>query len=473
MSYGDWLSQPLLNRKRVPERCCCVSNREVRLFQLNSISETFNKTTAKMVTVARKLDVIIFGATGFTGKYTVFEGIKILAGMQWGVGGRNRTKLESTLTEMSRKANVDLSHIPIVLADVDDQQSLVRMARDCRVVVNCCGPYRLFGEPVIKACLEAGTHHVDVSGEPQFLEGMQLKYHEQAKEKGVYLISACGFDSIPADMGTVFLEQQFDGVVNSVESYLLSRVRGKRELGGIHYGTWASAVHAIANMKEVGQIRRELFKTKLPELEPKLKERPVVHKSSGNKWSLPFLGADRSSVLRTQRFLYETENKRPLQMKAYISFGNLVEVMAVSFIGAIFWLLVKTVTGQNLLLNYPRLFSMGMVSHEGPSDEAMNAVNFSMHFEGRGWEEKLKDPKEKYTYPPNKILRTKVTGTNPGYGATCVALLLSAKTILREADKIPGNGGFLTPGAAFAKTNLISELCNNGFTFEVVSSSKL
>lgn len=113
-------------------------------------------------------------------------------------------------------------------------------------------------------------------------------------------------------------------------------------------------------------------------------------------------------------------------------------MIAVTFVGAIFWLLVKSTIGQNLLLNYPRVFSFGMVSHEGPSDEAMNNIHFTMHFEGRGWEEKLDSPSEKYAYPPNKILRTKVSATNPGYGATCVALLLSAKTILREVEKMPG-----------------------------------
>lgn len=118
--------------------------------------------------------------------------------------------------------------------------------------------------------------------------------------------------------------------------------------------------------------------------------------------------------------------------------SGLVEVFAISFIGAIFWLLVKTTTGQNLLLNHPRLFSLGLVSHEGPSDEAAKNTHFTMHFEGRGWEEKLASPEEKYPYPPNKVIRTKVTGTNPGYGATCVALLLSARTILQEADKMPG-----------------------------------
>lgn len=125
-------------------------------------------------------------------------------------------------------------------------------------------------------------------------------------------------------------------------------------------------------------------------------------------------------------------------LHSFFFFRGLVEVMAVSFIGAIFWLLVKTSVGQNLLLNYPRLFSLGLVSHEGPSERAMNNTTFTMHFEGRGWEEKLAEPSDNYTTPPNKVIRTKVTGTNPGYGATCVALLLSAKTILNEADKMPG-----------------------------------
>lgn len=425
------------------------------------------------MSVARKLDVIIFGATGFTGKYTVLEGIKLLANMSWGIAGRNRPKLEATLAEVGQKAGTDLSHIPIVVADLDNQPSLVKMAQDCKIVVNCCGPYRFFGEPVLKACLEAGTHHVDVSGEQQFLEGMQLKYGAAAEEKGVYLVSACGFDSIPAEMGTVFLEQQFEGVVNSIESYVFLKVEGRQELGAIHYGTWASAVNALANLEEIGPIRRELFKTKLPQLEPRLRTRPLVHKSSGNKWSLPFPGPDISCIVRSQRFFYETENKRPIQVRAYISPGGIVEVIALALVGAIFWLLVRSNFGKNLLLTYPRLFSLGMVSHKGPSDDVMRRTRFAFHFEGRGWQEKLKDPNEKYSYPPNKVIRTKVCGTNPGYGATCVALLVSAKTILQESDKMPGKGGYLTPGAAFAKTNIISELCKNGFTFEVVSKSNL
>ena len=85
-------------------------------------------------------------------------------------------------------------------------------------------------------------------------------------------------------------------------------------------------------------------------------------------------------------------------------------------------MMVKTNFGRQMLLNHPKLFSFGMVSHEGPSDEAMNNTHFALYFEGKGWEEKLASPEDKYTTPPNKVIRTKVAGTNPGYGATCVAL---------------------------------------------------
>lgn len=139
-----------------------------------------------------KLDVVIFGASGYTGKYTVFEATKVLAGLTWGVAGRSKEKLERTLAEIGKKAGQDLSTLPIIIADVGDQKSLVEMAKRAKVVVNCCGPYRFHGENVVKACIDGGAHHVDVSGEPQYMESMQVKYHEEAQQKGLYIVSACG-----------------------------------------------------------------------------------------------------------------------------------------------------------------------------------------------------------------------------------------------------------------------------------------
>lgn len=425
----------------------------------------------------RPLDLIIFGATGFTGKYTIYEGVQLLDGLKWGVAGRSAEKLAKVLREMGDKAGKDLSGTPTVIADVSDPDSLKKMAEQCRVVVNCCGPYRFYGEPVVKACIEAGTHHVDVSGEPQYMERMQHLYNEQAEKKGVYVVSACGFDSIPADMGTVFLEKEFDGTVNSVETFLETKSNKPDSGAVLHYGTWESAIFGLAHANELRGIRSQLFPTRLPNFQPRLKSRPIWHTSQvGNKgWCLPFPGSDRSVVMRSQRYFYDHDKKRPIQMKAYVNFERFVEMVAVIFFGALFATMARFNLGRQLLLKYPGVFSGGYVSHEGPSEEMMKHTEFAVYLNGEGWArgQELLEPTDQYKKPPNKQLLAKVSGTNPGYGATCVALLLAATTILNESDKMPSTGGVFPPAAAYYKTSMIEQLCQNGFKFEVLSSESI
>lgn len=104
--------------------------------------------------------------------------------------------------------------IPTIIANVRDEKSLVAMTSRAKLILNCCGPYRFLGEQVVKACIETGTHHIDVSGEPQYMERMQLEYNKPAKDKGIYIVSACGYDSIPTDMGVVFAQKKFEGNKN-------------------------------------------------------------------------------------------------------------------------------------------------------------------------------------------------------------------------------------------------------------------
>lgn len=389
--------------------------------------------------MSRPLDVIIFGASGFTGKYTIYESVNLLSHLKWGIAGRSQSRLEQVRDEMGRKADKDLKDIPIIIADVQDPESLEKMAAQCRIIVNCCGPFRFYGEPVIAACVAAGTHHVDVSGEPQYMEKMQLEYHEKAKEKGVYIVSACGFDSIPADLGVTFMEQNFDGVLNSVESYLDMEVKRPSSGSSIHYGTWESAVHGLSSADELQSLRKKLYKERLPKFTPTLRNRPVLHRSPlvGNKWCLPFMGSDRSVVMRSQRYLYETEQKRPVQMRAYFATPTLIHSFVIMFVGMVFGIMTRFCLGRSLLLRFPKIFSLGFVSHEGPSEEQMEGTTFTMSMQGRGWAEKLSSATDQYTEPPNKKIAIQVTGTNPGYGATCVTLLVAAKTILKEQEKMP------------------------------------
>jgi short subunit dehydrogenase-like uncharacterized protein len=416
------------------------------------------------------------GASGYTGKYTVYEAVKVLEGLSWGVAGRNKEKLESTLAQMGKKADTDLSKTPIVIADVNDEKSLVEMAKQAKIIVNCCGPYRHWGEQVVKACIEAGTHHVDVSGEPQYMETMQLKYNDQARQKGIYIVSACGFDSIPAEMGTIFLQEKFNGTVNSVETYLYSYPVDKtiRGVAGIHYGTYESAVYGLTHANELSGIRRQLFPTRLPRFSPQLKDRSIIHRGEvvRNRWCLPFAGSDRSVVMRSQRYFFEKDNQRPIQMRAYIAFGSLMQVIVVAFLGSVFGLFTKTSFTRRLLLNHPKFFTLGFVTHEGPKEELNENVMFTITFYGEGWKEKLSESNEEFPMPINKKMITKVSALNPGYGATCVALLLSATTILRESSKMPEAGGVFPPGAAFKNTSMIEELQKNGWKFEVIKSEE-
>lgn len=104
---------------------------------------------------------------------------------------------------------------------------------------------------------------------------MQLKYNKAAQEAGVYIVSACGFDSIPADLGIIFTQEKFEGEINSVESYLT--MTGKSDVRGpsVNYGTWESAVYGVAHMNELRDLRRKLYPNKLPPFTPKLKNRCV------------------------------------------------------------------------------------------------------------------------------------------------------------------------------------------------------
>ncbi|XP_014219458.1 saccharopine dehydrogenase-like oxidoreductase isoform X2 [Copidosoma floridanum] len=419
--------------------------------------------------MTERLDIVIFGATGFTGQYTVKEAARLAKSKSftWGIAGRRKEALESVLKEFAPEEE----NIKVITADLKDEESLKEMAKQARVIVNCAGPYRFYGEPVIKACIAAKTHHVDVSGEPQYMEKMQLEYNEAAKEAGVYIVSACGFDSIPSDLGVVFMQDKFGGEVNSIETYL--NVWNTKNVCGsssLNYGTWESAVYGVAHANELRALRTKLFPEKLPKLEPVLKTKGIVHCSAFSEgWSAVFPGSDRSVVLRSQRFFYEKYKQRPVQIQTYITFKTFFQFVMTAVVGGIFLTLSRYSFGRGLLLKYPKLFSGGLVSKENPKPEQIENTHFSITFIGKGWMDKLAEPTDQHKEEPNKEVITKVSGVNPGYGATCTTLLMSAIIILKESNKMPDNGGVLPPGAAFAKTSMIEELVKNNVKFEVVS----
>ncbi|XP_049821225.1 saccharopine dehydrogenase-like oxidoreductase isoform X2 [Aethina tumida] len=421
-----------------------------------------------------RLDMLILGATGFTGKHCIAPIAKLSKAhgrnLTWGVAGRSESKLKDVLDEVGKEIGQDLSKIPLVIADIHDDDSLKSMAEKTKCVINCCGPYRFLGEAVVKACIAAGTHHVDVSGEPQYMEKVQLEQSEEAEKKGVYVVSACGFDSIPSDLGVVFLEQKFEGTLNSVETYLKRWEEGEVAASGPagNYGTWHSAVYGLAHAAELKTIRRMLYPERLPKFEPQLQHTALPHKVDLEPgWALPFPGSDKSVVRRTQRYFYDTNSKRPVQVDTYFMVDSIWIVLLMAFFGSIFVLLTKFKWGIQLLLKYPGLFSGGLFGTENPSEEKISKYWFSITFRGKGWKGDKQDG------PENREIVGRVKGRNPAYGTTCIALVLSAIMILTEKNKLPPKGGVYPPGALFAKTTLINELNENEVTFEILSQKDI
>ncbi|XP_011862890.1 PREDICTED: saccharopine dehydrogenase-like oxidoreductase isoform X2 [Vollenhovia emeryi] len=419
-----------------------------------------------------RLDIIIFGATGYTGKYVVKNVTHMCKEqkMKFGVSGRRQKALETVVKEFAS----DIENVPIILADVKDEESLKKMTKQARVLINCCGPYTLYGEPVVKACIATRTHYVDVTGEEQFMVEMQLEYNEAAKEAGIYVVSACGFECVPSDLGIVFTQEKFGGEVNDVEVYMKMWSTSTDNKGPyLNYGTWESAIYILAYADKLQKLRNKLYPTKLPELTPKLKSRSIVHQSDVSKgWSVPlWYNPDRPLALRTQRFFYENYKERPAQVQYYGTIGSFFNLMMLAIGGLILLLMAHIACGRKLLLKYPSLFTFGLITHENPDPELWKSTQFSVTIKARGWTEKLAEPTDKHTNPPNKTVITRVSGVSPAYEATSVMAILSAITILNEAGKMPDNGGVLTPGAAFGKTSLVEQLNKHNIKFEVISST--
>ncbi|XP_077998254.1 saccharopine dehydrogenase-like oxidoreductase [Glandiceps talaboti] len=417
----------------------------------------------------RKFDVVVFGATGFTGQFVVEELARVTEkekDLKWAVAGRNKSKLDGILQQAQKETGKQLDNVEVIIADVNDGDSMAKLCQQAKLVMNCVGPYRFWGEQVVKACVENGAHHLDISGEPQFLENMQLKYHSLAKENNVYVVGSCGFDSIPADMGVLFLKEKFPGVLTTAESFLTFHSGPKGT--NIHYATWQSAIHGFADQGNLRKIRKQLNPQPLPRLEPKLPKRGALFFNPDvGKYCLPFLGADASVVRRTQRFQYENEEKRPLQFGAYFTVASLLYLIPMMVVGLMFGVLAKFKFGRTLLEKFPKLFSVGMVTHEGPTREQMATTSFTMTFFGEGFSKK----DENMTTNDMKMV-TKVAGPEPGYVATPIAIVQAGLTLLSEQEALPDSGGVYSPGAAFANTKLIENLDKHGMKFTVVSEAK-
>ena len=192
---------------------------------------------------SREFDVIVFGATGFTGRL-VAEYLNEQYGngdaINWAMAGRSGQKLKAVRDEMGLPAET-----PLVTANSDDFYSLRSLARRARVVITTVGPYQLYGEELVKACIDAGTDYVDLCGEPLWMREMIEKYELDAMKTGARIVFSCGFDSIPSDLGILLLQDEAKEKFGAA----LPRVKGRvRKMQGTFSGGTAASLGASMAM---------------------------------------------------------------------------------------------------------------------------------------------------------------------------------------------------------------------------------
>eukprot|EP00603_Paraphysomonas_imperforata_P012700 CAMPEP_0114457414 /NCGR_PEP_ID=MMETSP0104-20121206/4150_1 /TAXON_ID=37642 ORGANISM="Paraphysomonas imperforata, Strain PA2" /NCGR_SAMPLE_ID=MMETSP0104 /ASSEMBLY_ACC=CAM_ASM_000202 /LENGTH=438 /DNA_ID=CAMNT_0001629959 /DNA_START=23 /DNA_END=1340 /DNA_ORIENTATION=+ len=430
----------------------------------------------------KQVDLLVYGATGFTGKEVVrYLHSKQFPGLTWAAAGRNESKLHGVL----REVGVEADSVPVLIADTSDHDSLVSAFCQAKVVLNCTGPYRFLGESVVKACLDASVHYMDISGEPQFMENMFLKYHKEAQENNNPGDPRLAFDSVPADMGVRFCMQQFqnahpdDGYsLSSIESFL-KVITGPSGLGG-HYTTFECAVHGIGDVDSLRRIRNEVQEKynppKITHNGPRLAKRPALSwDEEAGQYVIPFMGADASVIRSSFRALSmrdaPAESRVWPQIACYAEVGNSWGgMLATGLVGGVFSTLAASSYGRSLLLAYPGFFSNGIFSHEGPTQQQLRETSFEFDFRLTGHREGGEDATS---------MRVKVSGPEPGYVATPMIFIALARCLLKEYDcsgqgagsqKSPlPRGGVLTPQAVFAASPNIFELLNDAeLMFEVM-----
>ncbi|XP_023530251.1 probable mitochondrial saccharopine dehydrogenase-like oxidoreductase At5g39410 [Cucurbita pepo subsp. pepo] len=437
-------------------------------------------------------DFIILGASGFTGKYVVREALKFLNPSpssplkSFALAGRNPTKLTETLKWAAHPNSPP--PIPLLTADVSDPQSIHHICTQTKLILNCVGPFRRYGEPVVAACVETGCDYLDICGEPEFMEKMEANYHERAVENGCLVISACGFDSVPAELGLMFNSKQWVGesAPNRIEAYL--SLESKRKIVG-NFGTFESAVLGVANAGRLVQLRRSRPRRPRPTIPgpPPPKGPTVEHNKETGLWAVRLPSADATVVRRTLSSLAQNphglpgvnerveeieqrttfwSSVKPAHFGVKIGSKSLIGTLRIIAVGMFIGLFGKTSFGRWLLLTFPSVFSLGWFKKKGPSEDEVDSASFKMWFVGHGFSNKSGEGNGEADM---KIV-TRVMGPEIGYITTPIILVQCALIVLSKREVLP-KGGALTPGIVFGPTDLQKKLEENGICFDVISKN--
>ena len=404
------------------------------------MAETDTARTAEDAAQERPYDIVLFGATGFAGELTAdYLAAHAPAGCRWAVAGRDRHKLERLRNRLAAD-RPELASLPLLHADVRDPGSLRELAAQTRVVATTVGPYIRYGLPLVAACAEEGTDYVDLTGEPEFIDLVYLRHHARARETGARLVHACGFDSVPHDLGARFtVEQLPEGVPLRVDGY----VRTNAAFSG---GTFDSALTAFSRADRMIRTARERRRA-----EPRPAGRTVstpldrVRRSRDtDSWAVPLPTVDPQIVGRSAAAL---ERYGPdFRYRHYAALTSLPLVAGgLVGAGAVFALAQVPATR--------RLLASRVSPGQGPDAERRAKSWFSVRFVGTGG---------------GRRVVTEVSGGDPGYDET--AKMLAESALCLASDTLPRTAGQVTTAAAMGEA-LTERLVRAGLSFRVLEDS--
>ena len=384
----------------------------------------------------KSFDVVIYGATGFTGKLVVEymqEKYGKDEGISWAIAGRSEEKLNSVREELKVGSNV-----PQLLVDSNDTDSIASMAQQTKCVLTTVGPYQLYGANILQQCVVHGVDYVDLCGEPGWMHEMINEHAEQAKETGARIVFSCGFDSIPFDLGVYFLQKE----VIAQHGHPASNVRGRvREMNGeFSGGTAASLGATMASLKE----KPELFEVLVnpfalsngftgPE---QAQDSKPIYDEKLETWVAPFFMApiNTKNVHRSNVLMDHLYGKDFCYNEMWIQGPGEEGKAAAEFVGS-----------MNPLADAP-------APGEGPSKESRENGNYDVLFCAD-----LND---------GSSLHASVSGDmDPGYGSTSKMIAESALCLVNDCAEL--GGGIYTPAPAMGEKLITRLQANAGLTFKI------
>jgi len=404
--------------------------------------------------LSREFDIIVWGASGFTGRLVVlylFNKYGATGDLKWAMGGRNLTKLEKVRDEVADK------NITLVIADINDKVSLLKMVDRTKVICTTVGPYAKYGSNLVEACIESHIHYCDLAGEVQWMHKMINNHHKTAKINGSKIVHTCGFDSIPSDMGVYFIQRESKDKIGILAQEIKMRVAAIS--GGISGGTYAS----LSRVLEEAQKDKTLYKvlTNPYGLNPSNSQlgkdksdlKRVIFDNASQSWIGPFIMASiNTKVVRRSNFLSSYSYGKSFRYDEGTIFGK-------GLFGRIKGILSTIPIGLIMSAKHGSLLKKGLDAFfptpgEGPTRKKIEKGFYNLRFY--------------ITLEDGSNAFAKVTGDmDPGYGSSSKMLAESAVCLAK--DKLPNTSGILTPSVAMGDSLLIRLEKNAGLTFSFKS----